>query len=443
MALTRKATVGAIRQSQPKNAPYRDTSLPVHRVRTSAGTNLLLDALNRPIANQSEGSWAPVPSTRAREHRAWLVHVATGQRGAELQLTDMSYELVLNEGGSARLKVSPSSLDSIERQWLQPGWGGVLITAVKQVTGQVENDMGRPVLFGPIMSVEQDEPYGEVSIDVGDFTDILKANYLAHKLVANEMYWSQVIWHLCYKLATRPGGGLPIRDGAPHRTKEGVMGCGTTYEAKNVDKQSYWDIIEEIVNLPWGPDFMPSAGFTDSAGRDIHWRIRHGSTRHQSCSELPPLFLDARPGRGVGVKVGTTTVHMPSRVYVTGSGQGEGRDVVAVENGALGHAGFWWAEDVDGKSGNKPTTSQLVEAGTAKLNARQGNLHQLKLTVPRANLANTEWEVGQTMHVLVQGLAQIEDGILKGKIIKASSSLGSLEVELHMQETTQVDALYG
>lgn len=435
----KRATKAALPNSKPAAVPTFQKST----IAASPATRWLVAGFSRILTLRSEGRAHPVPAPRSREHRAFLCNVATGQVGPEIHIMDGNYELQLNRGGSATVSTTAEVYGGLEAKWLQSGWGGVVITAVKKYkSGDWENNMGRPILFGPILSHSQDSPWGDVTLEIGDFSDILQHIYLGEDWDASKLYWSRVIWELC-KHSTYNPGSFPIRDGSPHRTSQGVKGCGRKYYRHNVDKQSLMDLIDEITALPWGPDFMPAAEWVGENYQSVGWRIKHGSTRHQSASDLPPLFVDARPNRGVAVKVSTVNHALPSRVWVAGSGQGAGRALVSLENHLLTQHSAYWSEEVLTAGNEGDTAGIMFSKAKAVLDSRAGSSYQMVLTVPRSHFEGVEWEVGQEINVNVEGLAFIPDGVFRSRIIKAGASFGSHEIELHLQEVSQVDALEG
>lgn len=385
--------------------------------------------------------------------RVYLWHPKSGSLGPMLDPVDQDWEEALNEDTPWSVQIRKADLAGIDRQWYTPWWGGVAIM-------RVVNGVEFPRAGGPITKWTN-EDQESITLEGGGALTILEHRLVGTRFVVRDRSLGHIAWLLVDQQRIKPGGALPIVDGSPDPDGRGHQ---RTYESWNLANVGIRKLLKELSEVRNGPDIMFRLEWADDEHRSLQWAMHHG-TQHSPRihSDLIHDF-DTTAARSpvATLQVVTDSAALASRVWVTGSGEGEGTRIARAEDLRLLDHGFLFLETVvsdpgatgsadattDGSTELTPEQQQaaaaeemekLREIAAGEMAARVDAVDQITVTV-RAD------DPGHGVHLLhagdpavvtIAGYLSVPDGTYQTRIIKISGGADEL-VTIDFQTDTWV-----
>lgn len=368
--------------------------------------------------------------------RAYLIHTRSGQIGPGLDPVSGSWEIVLNGIESVTMTVRKRDLAGIERRWYSPWWGGVLLSFSD---GAVET----PVIAGPITGWGT-ENENSLQIKAKGLREIYRRLVLEEDLSPRDVSLGEIMWQLAKAPASKPGGGLPVVDGCPDPHGRGHQ---RSYEAWNLANTGLDKLMSELSNVIGGPDVMFRPRVQKGDPRFLEWVVEHGTHLSPRIETGPIHDFDTTAVRAAVQEITVTTdaSALVSRVWATGSGEGEGTRIARAEDLSLVKAGFPFLETVISNPGTTtaPAAAASGEAGVrqevpageelaklaglaqGELAARVDAVDQITVKVPvdHPTRGVDRLRVGDAAHVTVAGWLAVPDGTLRTRVVKLGGDL--------------------
>ena len=307
-------------------------------------------AAQAPVSSLVRGLTRRIPGRRAqragRHHRedgwrVYLIQTKTGQVGPMLDPVDGSWEVVLNATETVSAQVRKADLAGIDRAWYTPWWGGLLFTWSR---GGVET----PVVAGPITKWSGETRDG-ITLEGSGLRAVLANLVVGTDLSVANVSLGHIMWLLVARAQIKPGGGLPVVDGSPDPDGRGHLRNYRVWDLANgqIDKR-----MTELSEVQNGPDVMLRPQWTDDSRRFIEWAVMHGTSASPAIHSDTVHDFDTTAARSpvVSLSVTTDAQALVSRVWATGSGEGEGTLITRAENLSLVEAGFPFMETVVSRS---------------------------------------------------------------------------------------------
>lgn len=364
---------------------------------------------------------------------AYLYQVTSGNIGARLNFSDLSWNVDLNETETIRIVLPKSDLPDVDLSlWLEPTWAGVVV---------LWNNV--PVVAGPILS-RSNETMRSITLDCRGIRAIL-ARRLAIKeltdwsgLNKSSLAYSGMSLGTIAKRVVRdstqpkPGGSLPISYPIADELVANDANHQRTYRGFNLSNISVDQILTKISEVTNGPDIM----FRPRLLRDnqLTFDMWHGTERQPRIyqNNMPVWDTTAEKGEVSDISIITTGAYMTQRVFSMGAGIDEGKLITVSFDGTPLTKQFPLLETVIQTSDSENSTV-VKSHGNAKLYANLNPLKEIQMTVrgDGINPFGTFWP-GETCEVILSGWIALKDGKYRMRILSMSGD-DSSEVKLSLQ----------
>lgn len=362
-------------------------------------------------------------------YKLYFLRTTTGEVGSVIDAPASSWSVTLNKTETLTATVMKSQLRKQDPIWYEPYSGGMLLTFT-DVYGYE-----RPIVAGPITD------WGGETLDTLELSGegiraIFAKRTVGKNLSFTGMSLGEIAWRLCEEGMDKPGGKLPITHRQPYEKADHQR----TYERWNLANNMVDKRLTEISEVEGGPDLMFRPEWVDDTHTRIRWVFVHGN------DTVPYIPQDRDPDFDLTAKMGDTSeasltssgADLTTRVWVTGSGEGEGvvREY-AEDLSKLNHS-LPFLEIVESDS-DQSDRKELQKKARGYLLAYSKMIDQLSLSVDMNSKKNPlgTYYVGDTAKVNIGDYwLSIPAGLKDMRLIKMSGSLGSNTVKLEFQENS-------
>lgn len=357
--------------------------------------------------------------------KVYSLRTTTGEVGSEYDPVSGSWGIDLNKTETIRIEVQKSELRNREKLWWMPWSGGVLFT----YTGQ--DGVEEPIVAGPIYDYEY-ETTDTLTFLCGGIRKILERRLVWSDLSFKNMAYGDMAWGLVSHGMDKPGGKLPIIHGTPSENGR----FEKNYQRWNLANNDIDKLLTDLSELQRGPDIMFRPQWADEDHTRIVWVMVNGTQLNPSIPQNGEPDFDTTAAKAdIGAPtISSSAKYVNSRVWVTGSGEGEGVVRVYAENLVGVQNGMPFLETVISASDQSEQGALQAKANGALVSPYE-MVDQVTFTV-RANSRKHplgSYHVGDTAQVTLKGWLNIPDGTRPMKIISANGDFTDA-VTLDFQE---------
>lgn len=361
-------------------------------------------------------------------YKLYFLRTTTGEVGSRIDAQSCSWSIELNKIESLTATVSKSKLRKIDRLWWSPWSGGLLLTFTDY------SGVEHPLIAGPITSYGT-EKSDTLDLQASGIRKILEKRTIAQNLSFKNLSLGTIAWKIVEHVNTvKPGGSLPIVHGTP----EEVAPHECNYEGWNLSNNVVDKRLTELSEVINGPDIMFRPVWANEHKTRIRWEMVHGTEVYPFIPQArTPDFDTTATASQIGdVSITSAGDFLVSRVWATGSGEGEGILRQRAETLDAINSGSPFLESVTSVS-DADNDALLLDKARGELASKQEMIDQLTLSF-QANSKKTplgSFFVGDTARVTIKGWLTIPDGSRDMRIIKMNGSLDP-SVNIDFQEAT-------
>lgn len=363
-------------------------------------------------------------------YQVFFIRTITGEKGARIEPTALSWSIELNKTESCSLTVKAKDLAKVDPAWWYPDAGGILLT--------YQDPFGRnlPIVAGPIQGWPTDKG-DEVSFDFAGIRDVLKSRNITRDKKYRGLSLGSIAWRIVEEtMSEKPGGLLPIVHGSPDQEFTDDADHQRTYEQWNLANNNVDKRLTELSEVINGPDIMFRPEWVDETQQRIQWSMVHGTEKRPPIIQTwTPDFDLTGPNPSITDPQVTSDASMlANRVWVTGSGEGE--SVARQYADDLTSLSKWmpFRERVlsDSDQGND---EKLLAKARGEIAASQRIVQQVSFST-RADSKKYplgSFHVGDTGMVNISGFLTFPSGRWPMRLLKLSGNLDE-KVNLEFQE---------
>lgn len=359
----------------------------------------------------------------------WSVHLlrtVTGEVGPQVDPVSGSWSIELNKTETGSLTLTKTDLARIPREWWTPHIGGVLLA----YTGP--DGITRPIVAGPITGWPS-ETLTHLEVEFEGIRWVLAGRIIAQNMNLTNLSLGSIAWRIVDETCSiKPGAGLPVVHGSPDQE----TGHQRTYERWNLSNNSVDKRLTELSGVVDGPDIMFRPEWANDEHTLIQWSMVHGTEDRPPIAQSWTADIDTTaPRSGVlDIKVKSEAAHIVTRVWATGSGEGEGVARTYVEDLSSLADRQPFLEKVISET-DQGDVEKLRAKASGELAASKRMLDQVDLTIRADSVKHPLglWHVGDTCNVTLAGWVSIPDGMHPMRLLKASGGLDE-KVSLEFQE---------
>lgn len=342
-----------------------------------------------------------------------LFQMTSGMIGPQLNFSDISWSISLNDTENFSITLKKSDLPKIDRAlWLTPTYAGVILFW-----------NGQPIVGGPIVS-RPHENFEELRVDCAGIRYLLDRriyvaessnwdNLAKQSIQLKGMSLGTIAKTVVLQTQYKPGGSLPITFPIADELVADNPRANhqRTYQGFNVQNLSVDDILTKLSNVINGPDIMFKPRLLSP--NMITFDMWHGTENQPRIfqNRTPVWDTTAVMGPVVGAQVITTGDAMTSRVFSVGAGKDQGQIITVHTNSKPLGEGFPLIEKVVNSS-NSEDKAVVAAHGVAALSANAKPKQQIQFTVradDEVNFLGSFWP-GDLVRLTVKGWVSLPDG---------------------------------
>lgn len=358
----------------------------------------------------------------------YFLKTTTGEVGSRIDASSCSWSIELNKIESLSATVGKGTLRRTERAWWSPWSGGLLLTYT-DFTG-VEH----PLVAGPITTYGT-EKMETLDLQAYGIRKILEKRTIAQNLSFTNLSLGTIAWKIVEHVNTvKPGGSLPIVHGSPDEFTRHER----NYEGWNLSNNVVDKRLTELSEVINGPDIMFRPVWANEYKTAIRWEMVHGTELYPFIPQTwsPDFDTTASTSDISDISISSEGGFLVSRVWTTGSGEGEGIKRQRAETLKNIEVGSPFLETVTSIS-DADNDSLLLSKAEGELASSQQMIDQLTLKF-QANSRKTplgSFFVGDTARVTLKDWLTVPDGTRDMRIIKMNGSLDP-SVTIDFQEAS-------
>lgn len=360
--------------------------------------------------------------------QVYFLRTTTGEVGSRIDAESCSWSIELNKIESLSVTLKKDKLRRVDRLWWSPWSGGVLLT----FTDFAGREM--PLVAGPIVTYGN-ETQDSLSFEVAGIRKIFEKRTIAQNLSFKNLSLGSIAWRVLEHANTvKPGGALPITHGSPDEN----TGHERNYEGWNLSNNIVDKRLTELSEVINGPDIMFRPVWDNKYKTKIRWEFVHGTEEYPFIWQdwTPDFDTTAAASQVEDVSISSAGDFLVSRVWATGSGEGDGvlrqraETLRAIEEGSPFMETVTAISDADDED-------YLYKKARGELESKQKMLDQvtLKFDAHSRKTPLGSFFVGDTANVTLRGWLTVPDGTRSMRIIKMNGSLDPL-VTLDFQEAS-------
>lgn len=380
--------------------------------------------------------------------KAYFIETVTGKVGRRFEMsTNGRFDIRLNASDSGQVTAQKSSITDVERRWMTPWRGGILLT----LTG--EDGVERPITAGPI-TAPPEEYEMSLSFVFGGIRSVLEHRYiippfkaasgasdsarLSAMKKATLSFKDTSLGYIAQQVVRngidRTGGDLPIRF-VPGPEAKITGGHDRSYRGYDIGSNLIDSVLTQLSDVSGGPDIMFRPEWTNSTHQYIRWAMHVGNHRGQSIPQDFHMVIDSTAPKSVlsELSLNTDGAHFATRAWATGAGEGAAVAMASAQNLKLLSDSHPLLESVVSSDSAKEYKTLLGHAQRA-IDTRA--LVELHATLDGADIRTPFgiWQVGDQARLVVKGWHSVPDGPHDLRIVRAQGDLDSPFVTIYFQE---------
>lgn len=360
--------------------------------------------------------------------KTYLVETVTGRITHEIEATNPRWSITLNAADAGSVRLRKSSLQGIDKRFLQDWTASIVICYVHPNGTQI------PWCGGPVTS-RPTESRETIQFNWSGMRKVMEKRVLSvDKLLTNTTF-GQMAWELISYSMEKPAGKLPLRHATPNETGINAI----RFQGWDLRNNSIDNLLTKLTNLDRGPDIMFRPKWKPGSESHFIWDVVHGTKNNPYIAQkkMPDFDTTSEMSDISNVDITNDATQLADRIWCTGSGQGWKTARDYEEDLSWTKTGRPFLERVITET-NESDPAKLALKARGALNASRSSVDQLTLTVRADSLKNPmgTWFVGDQAYVTLDGgWMHIPAGTRPMRIIKAHGDF-SEEIIIELQENS-------